>query len=179
MTGLPSTSVISSSRWISWVAAMLLSATSVTMTPCSTPRCSRSATSLVKSCTCKPNFPRSSGRACPGLAGSLEARAISLGSSPVVMWIFMLWPFRHTVSSTFCPTRFFRISCCSWESVFTDFPSTSVMTSIGLRSLLFAGASASIVRTTTPLSRPLNSSRMDGSSPSDSIRIPSHGRTIL
>ena len=36
-----------------------------------------------------------------------------------------------------------------------------------------------MVRTTTPLSIPLKKSRMEGSSPSVSIRIPSHGRMIL
>ena len=44
---------------------------------------------------------------------------------------------------------------------------------------MFAGASASIVRTTTPFSIPLSKSRVLGLSPTDSIRMPSHGRAIF
>ena len=51
------------------------------------------------------------------LVGSLDARVISFGNSPVVTGILIVWPLRQTVSSTFCPTFFFRISCCSCESV--------------------------------------------------------------
>src|SRR2546430_4484536 len=57
-------------------------------------------------------------------------------------------------------------------------PSTCVIKSNGRKSLLDAGASASIVRTTTPLSAPLNKSRSAGSSPSVSIRMRSEERRV-
>jgi hypothetical protein len=67
---------------------------------------------------------------------SFDAREMSPGSSPVVTGIFSVWPFRQTVSSTFCPIFFFKISRCSCVSVVTAAPSTCVMTSNGRKSLL-------------------------------------------
>ena len=170
---------MTSSRSIPWAAAMLLSATSVTITPCASPSRRRSAISFVISWTCNPSLLASSGRCCCGGVISLEAGVFAFGSSPVVTGISIVLPLRQTVSLTVWPIFFFRISRCNCVSVVTGVPSTFVITSKGRRSLLFAGASATIVRTTTPLSTPCSNSRTATKSLSVRISMPSHGRAIF
>ena len=106
----------------------------------------------------------------------------SLGSSPVEhRLICRVLPARQTVSCTDCPDPHFEM-IVRWRSraEFTFRPiDLHVMTSAGRKSLLYAGASASTVSTTTPWSIPPRWLRKAVFSASVSIRIPNHARCTL
>ena len=164
-TGLPiardSTSVITSSTRSPAFEASPSGASSVTITRPST------AFNFIPSISA---FGTAFGHAI------VETFVSPVGVSPVVTGIVIERPARHTLSCTTCPTFFRMISLGKSFATAIATPSTCVITSVGRRSLLKAGESASIVCTYTPEPMTCKCSRIAGRSASDSTRTPMYER---